>query len=270
MSFKGWSFLFLVSSVVAFADGTEARFVSAIQFAVQDASPELIQRSQGLVRSQFAQNLEELPAFRGMPVEVRTFGNEIVFYLVTPSDVAVPMQYAVSSAIQELTGKVRMRGRSSIYLAKLAHKPAQGGYLETVVNDKHSHIVSIRAQSVPLRDLLKQLKTQLGSFSYLIPGDCAEKRVDLNYGQDSPLEKTTPKTIEAIMSELASVFNLKLEKKNDTLIFSGACNQAGPPRGPSPSAELLTASLEVPRPYDSPLMPPTPRQIVFPVLPIGQ
>lgn len=255
--------LLLISPLLAFGDVPNSQFVSAVQFAVQDTSPELIQRSQVLVRQQFARNLEGIPAFQDTPYEVRTFGNEVVFYLVTPRDVGVPMRSAVSSLIQDLTGKVRMRGRSSIYLTKLTQ--TRGGYLETIVNDKHTHIMSILAQSVPLRDLLKQLKTQLGSFSYLIPGECAEKRVDLNFGEDG--STPAPKTIDMVLSELATLFNLKLEKKNDTMIFSGACDGVGPTRSMPPPAELLTASLDE---SQGPFPNPRPHQIVFPVLPLGQ
>jgi hypothetical protein len=255
--------LLLVTPVITFGDVPSSQFVSAVQFAVQDSSPELVQRSQVLVRQQFARNLELIPAFHDTPYEVRTFGNEVVFYLVTPSDVGIPMKYAVSSLIQDLTGKVRMRGRSSVYLTKLAQP--RSGYLETIVNDKHTHIMSILAQSVPLRDLLKQLKTQLGSFSYLIPGECAEKRVDLNFGEEG--STPAPKTIDMVLGELATLFNLKLEKKNDTMIFSGACDSGRPTRSVLSPTELLTASLDESQgPYPN----PRPQQIVFPVLPLGQ
>lgn len=257
-------FLVVIIHSLALAQSPNAQFMSAIQFAVQEPSPELLVRSQGLVRQQFAQSLQNSEQLRMVPFEIRTFGNEVVFYVMTQDDVAVPMQGALTTMIQNLNGRVRTRGRSSFYATR--PNEAVGGFLETVVNDTHTHVMSIMAQSVPLRDLLKQLKGQLGSLSYVIPGECAEKRIDWSFGkaQEGPIK---PKTVEAVMDELATALNLKVEKKNDTMVFSGPCESVPTRRLPAPPTELLTANFA---PVGIPAAYPAPQQIVFPVLPLGQ
>ncbi len=249
---------------IAMAEGN-SQFMSAIQFAVQEPTPELLMRSQGLVRQQFTKSLQNSPELAAVPFEMRTFGNEVVFYVMTPDDVAVPMQGALASMIQSLNGRVRSRGRSSFYATR--PNEAVGGYLETVVNDTHTHVMSINAQSVPLRDLLKQLKGQLGGLSYVIPGDCAEKRIDWSFGRASDGMAAKPKTVEAVMDELATALNLKVKKINDTMIFSGPCETIPVRRMPAPPAELLTTDFA---PIGPPTAYPRAQQIVFPVVPLGE
>lgn len=246
---------------------TDSHFVSAVQFAIQESSPELIKRSQVLLRKKFIEELDAVPVPQIQPMEVRIIGNEVVFYFVTPVDVNYPMQKAVSALVQELTGKVRMRGRSSVYLAKFAQPSLLGGYLETMVDDSHSHIISIKAKSVPLRDLLKQLKAQLGSFSYLISGRCAETHIDVSLGQGSSDPVTSLITTDLIMKELASRLQLILEKKNGIYIFDGICSSPENYNSFVPSDYLMAYFGASPSYHNS--QEGYPQQIVFPVPLLG-
>jgi hypothetical protein len=241
-------------------EATNSQFMSAVQFATQESSAELMERSYRLLKEQFAQSVEVWPELQARPYQVRTFGNEVVFYFVTDTDMRVPMQRAVTALIQNLNGRVSMRGRSSFYRTTLPQ--ASGGYLETAVNDNHTKILSITAQGVPLRDLLKQLKTQLGSLSYLVPGECADRRVDWSFGGAGSGE---PKSVAGVMSELATLFNLKFENKKGTHIFSGTCEA---PRIPTRmnSAEILTARL-IPTPSTRP--PTAAQNVYFPLMRLG-
>src|SRR5262249_35321141 len=155
---------------------------------------------------------------KGKTYEVRTFGNEVIFYLVSDDDMRVPMQHAVSVLVQSLNGRVRTHGRSMFYRTAFS-KPL--GEYQVAVDQKTRRILSVSAQSAPLRDLLKDLKGKLGTFSYLIPGDCGDKAVDWSFGETV----AEPKTLDSAMSELATVLNLKVDKRNGTYyIFSGDCS----------------------------------------------
>lgn len=257
---------FVVAGGTVLADAQPTRFVSTVQLAVQESNPVLMQRSQRLVVDQFAHTFDSWPEFQGKRYEVRTTGNEVVLYLVTNDDMRAPMQHAVSSMIQNLNGRVRARGKSMFYRTSLS-QPV-GGYLEVAVDDTHTKVRSISAQSVPLRDVLKELRTQLGSLSYLIPGECAERLVDWSFGEDQPTE---PKHIDAVMTELATLFNLKCEKRNGSYIFTGACDgDGGAARRRLQQAELVRSQLTptgmaVPSPAHAKAT-----EVYFPLLPIGE
>jgi hypothetical protein len=237
------------------------QFMSTVQLAVHEASPELLRRSQKLVREQFADVFAIEPEFEGRKFDVHTSGNEVVFSVVTADDVRPQMQQAVASMIQRLNGRVQARGRSMFYRTSLS--PQMSGYLEVVVDDTHSKVRTIQAQGVPLRDLLKEIRFQLGSLSYLIPGECAQRPVDWSFGEEGG-PPTQPKAVDALMSELATLFGLKCEKRNGTYIFTGSCNEFRNmrPRTASPGELLRNGFAPMP-----PKAPPQ-TQVYFPLLPL--
>jgi len=198
----------------------ETQFLSAIQMAVYEDNPQLLERSQRVVRDQFDQRIIAYPGLENVRYDIKTSGNELVFFLTSNDDIRDPLQNAVSEIIGQLNGRVRARGRSMFY--KTALSQPLGGYLEVIVDDSHTKVISVSAQAVPFRDLLKELKNQLGSFSYLIPGECAERIIDWGFGELGT--NIEPKTIDTVMMELATLFNLKLDKKSGSYIFSGQCN----------------------------------------------
>ena len=250
------------------ADPTAARppqYVSRVQMVVHELSPELLRRSQGLVRDEFTSSLAGVPQFKGHPHEIRTIGNEVVLSLVSAEDVREPMQVAVANMIEHLNGRVHTRGQSLFYKTSLM--PTSGGYLEVVVDDTQSKIRSIAAQSVPLRDLLKEVRIQMGALSYLIPGECAERLVDFSFGVDDGAQ---PKTVDALMGDLATLFGLRYEKRNGTYIFSGSCSEdsAMAVRGrrinPSVRDKMRAGFMPTSTNGGSPLMP----QVFFPLSPL--
>jgi hypothetical protein len=222
---KFFTLLFFTSTLVfsSLADtaAPETQFLSSIQMAVYEDSPLLTERSQRLVREQFDQRFNDFPGFENVRYEIKTSGNELVFFLTSERDIRSPLQEAVSEMIGQLNGRVRARGRSMFY--KTALSQPLGGYLEVGVDDSHLKVVSVSAQAVPFRDLLKELKNQIGGFSYLIPGECADRVIDWGFGELG--SNVEPKSIDTVMMELATLFNLKLDKKSGSYIFTGQCNE---------------------------------------------
>lgn len=238
-----------------------AQFMSTVQLAIYESDPALMRRSQQLVLEQLNSGFRAWPQLEGRRYEIRTNGNEVIFYLTTNEDLRAPMQAALATMIQNLNGRVRARGRSLFYRTSPQHPI--GGYLEVVVNDVHTKVRSIAAQSVPLRDVLKEMKSQLGNLSYLIPGECADRMVDWSFGEAVADE---PKHVDTVISDLATLFNLKAEKKNGTYIFTGDCQAPQQRRRhqPGPGSELLTTNL-----FPG-TQSPHHTQVYFPLLPLGQ
>lgn len=236
-----------------------AHFVSAVQFAIHEPQ---VKRAQRVVREKFAQSMGTIPQLEDLPFDVRVAGNEVVFYVMTDADMNALIQQAMAMMIQNLD--VKSRGRLSFYRAEVPQP--MGGYLETVVNDKKSGIISVSAQAVPLRDLLAQLRDQLGGLSYLIPGECGDKRVDWRF----EAQPTGAKPIDVVMTELGSLYGMKVQKRNNTHVFSGGCenpsvqevqgmmvrNQPPFPGFPSPDQFQGGQALT--------------RQVYFPVPPVAQ
>lgn len=242
----------------------QEQFLSSVELAVYESSPNLLRRSQQLVVDQLTNAFDTWPELTGRHYEVRTNGNEVVLFLTTNKDLRQPMQEAVANMIGNLNGRVRARGRSMFYKAELT-KPL-GGYLEVTVDDTHSKILSVSAQSVTLRDLLKEIKTQVGSISYLIPGECAEQMVDWSFGEMGDSE---PKTIDTALSELATLFNLKFDKRNGTYIFSGTCNDLRRERT-RPPVELLRSNFLPPSIRNEGPMGARVQQVFLPVFPFAE
>ena len=265
----------LLANPFLFAEVPRDQYLSSIQLAVYEQSPELLRRSQKIVLDRFHNTFESWPEFKGREYEVKQNGNEITFIMTTPEDMRTPMQLAVSNIIEHLNGRVRARGKSMFYRTQFT-KPS-GGYLEVTVDDSKTGILSISAQSVPLRDLLKEIKSQIGSISYLIPGECAEQLVDWSFGENEPGVQT--KSLDVAMGELASLFNLSLDtadkngKKNGTYIFKGACDPHQ--RHVRPPAdlrmELLRNSFLTPSDAGHPgrLMGARVHQVFVPLMPLG-
>lgn len=233
-----------VLAFCALAGAAEEKFISSVHLSVQEPNPELMIRGQRLVAEQFRSALEVSPILRAHQFETHTNGNEMVFLLSADADLRAPVQDVLAEMINHLNGRVLARGKSMFYRAALSQE--QDGFLEVVLDeppkpaplvrknlkkgqplplleeevDEPRRILAISAQSVSLRDLLKEIRNQAGNFSYLIPGECAEKLVDWSFGDTAPSQ---PKDMELVMSELATMFGLKSEKKNGTYIFTGVC-----------------------------------------------
>lgn len=195
-----------------------AHYISSIQLQVSEPNVDLTKRSQNLVVKAFQRSLGLVPVLKDRALRTETSGPNIVFTLTSDTDLQNPVQEILAQMVEELNGRVLARGKSSFYRAALTQP--LGGYLEVVMDDSNERIVAISAESVPLRDILNEIRNQTSSMSYLISGDCAEKLVDWSFVTVAPEQ---PKEIDAVMNDLAFLFNLKCEKKNGSYIFSGNC-----------------------------------------------
>jgi hypothetical protein len=106
----------------------------------------------------------------------------------------------------------------------------------------------------------------MGAFSYLIPGECAEKRINWRFNSLS----NQGKTITSALEELASLVDLRLERRAQTHVFSGKCQENVPE--PIEREELLRVYQPLPfvGPTQSIGSPIRLRQVRFPVQPLGQ
>ncbi len=257
--FKYSPLVFLTS--LAIAGTAKPHFISSMQMAIQEGSPELLLRSQRLVMQQMDQSLSAFPEMRGKRVDVRTSGNEVILIMTDQEDLRSPFKAAIAQAIEHLNGKVRARGKSMFYRASLSEP--MNGYLEVVLNDSRNKIVSIEAQSVPLRDLLKEIKQQTGgSLSYLIPGECANKLVDWSFNEGG---RGVPKEMDAVISDLATLFGMKAENKNNTYIFTGTCTDIVAKH--NPQTEMTMQRFFDPNVQAIPI---STSQVFVPIAPLGE
>lgn len=208
---------FMVLSSFGFSNPS-AHYISSIQLQVTEPNTDLTKRSQNLVVKAFSRSMGMVPALKETPLRTETSGPNIVFTLTSNTDLQTPVQEILAQMVEDLNGRVLARGKSSFYRAALSQP--LGGYLEVVMDDSNQRIIAISAESVPLRDILNEIRNQSGSMSYLISGDCAEKLVDWSFVTVAPEQ---PKEIDAVMNDLAFLFNLKCDKKNGSYIFSGNC-----------------------------------------------
>lgn len=206
----------MATTVTPTQEGT-SQFLSAVQFSIQEPSPQLTERSQQLIRRHFAETVVVVPEMKEQTVDARVQGNELVFYMVSENDPQVAMQEMLSLLLERLNGQVRARGRLSQFRAGLSQP--RGAYLETVVNDQHDAVESLKARSVPMHDLFKQLGTQIKNLSYVLPGDCADYPVTWSFKR----EESGPRPVNLVIEELASRHKLRLDRRGGTHILSGTC-----------------------------------------------
>lgn len=203
------------------------QFMSAVQLVIFESNPAQLQRSQKLTLSQIKQTFHSEPALSKRTYDLQSRGNEILVLITSEEDIHQPLQHAITDMIHELNGRVRARGKSLFYRTSLSEP--RGGFLEVIVNESHDKIVSVTAQSVKLRDLLRDVLyemdgTESGGVSYILPGECADKKLDYQFGNhEKGVILST--SAEAIMGELARISGLKVEKKNGAFIFSGHCEE---------------------------------------------
>lgn len=249
------------------------QFTTTIQFAVQENSPQLTHRSQNVVIDQFSKAFGAWPQLAERPYKVKTNGTEVVFFVSTPSDLRGPMQQMMADVIQHLNGRVRAKGRSQFFKTSL--EQPMGGFLEVIMTDDQKMIISLDAQSVPLRDILKEIKLQVGELSYLVPGDCARQLVDWHFGDND--SQTEPKSVDSAMQEIGALFNLAVDKHQHTYIFRGSCqgmpmNRMAPLARPAADPMIQTKFWS--NVHRAP-MPPTQHrtftntQVFFPVAPLA-
>ncbi len=244
----------------------EPQFTSRVFFLINESSPQQVVRSRKIIEKEFAQTFAGIPQLQKSRYQMIADGNHVVFTMITAEDQRIPFQNLVSSTVGQMNGVVRTRGRYDL-LRTSYDEQAAGPELVVTLDESNLKIKSIVARSVPLRELLGELKLQFGEprpsypgsrkmvpgFSYLIPGECATRQVDWSFGTQ---DESEVKTLDEAMSEVAKLFGLKAENHNGTFIFSGQCPQpAGRQRPTSvelfptrwmPGSEFHTVPLPVP------------------------
>lgn len=259
----------------AVAPTSPTQFLSSVQMVIQEPTPELLQRSQKIVREQFVNTFSGFPELQGKTYEIRTMGNEVMLSLVTNEDVRQLMQQRLANIVEHLNGRVDARGRMRFY--RTAITPDLEGYLEVKAEPDTSNAVAgparnkirfISAQSVPMRDLLKEVRARLGSLSYMVSGDCADRPVDLSF---NGYDDSGPKYLETdtlMKTLLPKSLGISAENVNGTWVFAGNCADVKPvvrPRPPSPN-EILKSGLTPGRPVGPGGAMQT--QVFFPLSPL--
>ncbi len=196
----------------------EVRYVSSIQWVIRENSSPMIQRSQNLVVETMRNGFQNSPVLQHRPFEVKTNGENVVLYLTTQEDIRPQFQEFVEQTVQRLNGKVLAGGNVRFY--RTDPNVAREGYVEVLLNEDHSLLRSVMAESVPLREVLKGIKSQFPQVSYLVPGECAEKNVDWNFKSPSP---SPGLSVDQVVKKLASHFQLNVERRENTYVFLGHC-----------------------------------------------
>ncbi len=237
----------LISSTLAADSG--AQFTSRVFFLINEPSPYQVQRSRKVIEKEFADSMGSSPELSGFRYQVQAEGNQVVFSMITASELQAPVQKAVSEIVGQLNGRVRTRGRYDFMRTRLGATDLDN-YLEVILDDTGTRIRSIVARAIALRDLLSELKIQFGEesvgyppglksgvlprFSYLISGECAAKQLDWSF------KAVQPKSLDETVRELAKLFNLSVENHQGTYIFTGECQGLAKLGPPTQSAFLPT------------------------------
>lgn len=260
-----------LAPLAAAESATRSQFVSTVKVTVREPTPELRARAQRLVREQFVGTLSTFPSLRDIPYEISSRGDEVVFSMVTPQDTRAVMQEAMAAIFAGLNWRTSTHGQMRIYKAAFdAPSPDERAFLEVVLDESRTKIRSIAAQSVPLRDLLKELQAQLGNLSYLIPGECGGRLVDWRFG-GSVQPQASPKEVDVLMQELATFFGLRCDRTHGTFIFSGTCKDPAAMTGRSAVPMPETAALPTDWLVEPPVLRerPEPRPMA-PRVPVGE
>ncbi|MBI4406106.1 MAG: hypothetical protein HY537_18250 [Deltaproteobacteria bacterium] len=236
------------------------QFLANVQFSFHESSPEMLARAEEKVRKQLFATFEGWPAIRGRRYDIhRTAPNQLVFTFVTEEDRREKFRESVAAIVQSLSGKVKASGRSNLYrIAQAAFSQpvtdgmGRGFEIETVSDGNDVKILSIRAKSVPARDLLEALAQKVPSLNYMHVDtkECFDRLVSWNF---SASDESGPRTIGEAMEDIANLLRLKIEKKNGVYFFGGQCQLPSPPEesGPPPDLKLLPSSMTILPPRES-------------------
>lgn len=202
-------------------DARPIAFVSTVEFSIDENHPKLLERSRRMIIHELDGTLGAWPTARVPKRTLEAQGNQVIVSFVTLEDHRAQIHRDIDLITENLSGTVEMRGRARVF--RTGNQPIEGGYLEVSVDPKKLKVQSIRAQSVPFRDLLREIKWQLRNspstnhINYLLSEECAARRIDYHYGS------VTGADVEVILGQLADAFGLIHSKKNGTHILRGPC-----------------------------------------------
>lgn len=198
-----------------------ARFASTVQLAIHEPNAALMKRAQNLVIQEFERNVQTVPELKAARMTVQKNGNEVVFSLLTNEDMRMPMRQVLMHMIDNLNGRVGARGRTSFYRTAFS-TPPEAKYTVTV-HDPEKRTVYIDAAQAPLIDLLQDMRRQMPSFSYIIPQECALRRVYWTFGNPDPGKHPEKLELKAAMQGIADMLQIKVDSANGAFAFSGDC-----------------------------------------------
>src|SRR4051812_1119135 len=81
------------------------QFTSRVYFVIHESTPFLVQRGRKVIEKEFAETFEAVPALGGQDYQIAADGNQLVFSMVTESDLRSPFQTVVSDIVGQLNGR---------------------------------------------------------------------------------------------------------------------------------------------------------------------
>lgn len=255
------------------------QFTSRVYFVIHESTPYLVQRGRKVIEKEFAETYGGAPQLQGKPYQVASEGNQVVFSMVADADMRTPFQSVVSEIVGQLNGRVRTRGGYDVL--RTATEESPGKFLEVTLDDTNTKIVSIRAQAITLRNLLEELRIQFSEatvntvagekpilpFSYMIDRDCAARELDWSFGAEPgslPAGKKPPaKSVDEVITALATFFKFNVENHQGTYMFSGHCPRPVSARAASAGLQFLPSRWITLGP--APVAPPPPSAVPSPM-----
>jgi len=212
-------FLFNLEALV-FAASVEnhvstVQYASSVDFSILEEFPKAQHRARKLVLDEFEQVMKSRKRLDTLPYEIRNTNDEVHFYIVSSQDMKNLIEGAILDLVHRLNGRARTRGVLSSYRAS---SKKQGGYLEIQMNPERKHeLQTLVVRSVPLGDVLRELKVQVGDFSSVIHGQCANKPLTWTWS-----EAQYP-GLQSVLTNFAASGGFTLSRRGDAYVFSGSC-----------------------------------------------
>lgn len=216
--------IYILSAVIAtslMAQNNE--YIGAIQFTVQEKNPELLERSQNLVKTKFIHAFSGTPFLKFHENNVRVEGSSVIISIGTQEDLRKSMAETVNNVVHNLTGYVEGQGDFQYY--RIADSL---GNLHVKLDDSRTKIQSVIANEVPLADLLevfhKKLNNKKSPFIYAVSKPCGEVNISVQVEfEDKPI------TIDEFLKKLSKVYSLNWQKTpgpKPIYVFTEDCHEA--------------------------------------------
>lgn len=224
----------------------DAPFSSTVQFAIREDNPVRFVRARDLLIREFTDRIQH--SVKDHPQSLRTIrtlrsGNEVVFTVTSQEDLQDGVQASIKSLIQFLNqNRVRVQGRSRVYRANLNHQPA--AQFQLTVHNPQTKTLSIRASRAPLIDILQEIRRQIRDFSYIIPEECAHRKVYWAFGELDPGNEPQRQDLTAAMNSIAKLLQVRAVASGNSFEFAGRCDGMDVVEQPAP---IVDGPLPTPR-----------------------
>lgn len=166
-------FSLVILSQNVFSKTISSHFTASIEFNVYD------NQEKDIIINEFSSIQKSM--YRDIKnVEIISENDKLIFLISSENDLTLPVQKTTEVLIERLNGKVRTRGRSQLFKSNpIKSKPLAS--LEVATNSSRTSITSIHAKSIPFRELLREIRREIGTFSYLIPTSCANELITFDF-----------------------------------------------------------------------------------------